>query len=365
MGQIQILDEIIANQIAAGEVIEKPASMVKELIENALDAGTTQIDIHAEEGGIKRLVITDNGCGMAADDAVLCFSRYATSKLKQLSDFDSLSSFGFRGEALASIASVSKITLTTRSSNAKLATLVRVHGGKISEVGEAGAPVGTRIEVESLFYNTPARLKFLKSQRAESGAIEATTRQAALAKPEVGFRLQIDSKTKFEARQAPSDNRQFERAIQCLGENTRAHLFPFNAETSLLKLSGYVAAPLATRKDSLGFYLYVNGRFVKDKQLLAAVKVAYRTLLEVGRHPIGALNIELDPQAVDVNVHPQKLEVRFSETPRVQSHIIRLLSDFLATTPWLDSRPQHVIPAEAGIQSHVVMPAQAGIQNSS
>ncbi len=335
MGQIKILDEIVSNQIAAGEVIERPASMVKELIENSLDAGATQIDIHVEEGGISRLIITDNGCGMSSDDAVLCFSRYATSKLKSLSDLESLHSFGFRGEALASIASVSKIKLTTRQASAALGTQILIHGGKIIEVGDAGAPVGTRIEVESLFFNTPARLKFLKSPRSESSAIESIVRQAALSQPEVGFRLQIDGQVKLNIHKAANQNQQFERAVQCLGEDTRNHLFPFDAQTDLVKLTGYVAAPLATRKDSLGLFVYVNGRFVKDKQLIQAIRVAYRSLLEVGRHPIGALNIQINPEFVDVNVHPQKLEVRFSEPSRVQGHLIRLLSDFLATTPWL------------------------------
>ncbi|MES2504321.1 MAG: DNA mismatch repair endonuclease MutL [Myxococcota bacterium] len=337
MGQIQILNEIIANQIAAGEVVERPASIVKELIENALDAGATQIDLHIIEGGIAKLVITDNGCGMAPDDAVLCFSRYATSKLRSMSDFATLNSFGFRGEALASIASVSRMSLTTRQADTVLATKVVVEGGRILEVTEAGAPVGTRIEVESLFYNTPARLKFLKSPRSEASAIETIMRQAALSKPAVGFRLQIDATTKLDVRQAPSEARQFERAIYCLGEDTRGYLYPIDLKTDFLRLSGYVAAPLATRKDSLGLYVYVNGRFVKDKQLVQAIRVAYRTILEIGRHPIGAINIEVDPEVVDVNVHPQKLEVRFSEPSRVQSHLIRLLSDFLSTTPWLNS----------------------------
>ncbi|MEI6806716.1 MAG: DNA mismatch repair endonuclease MutL [Myxococcaceae bacterium] len=335
MGQIQVLNEITANQIAAGEVVERPASVVKELIENALDAGATQIDLQIEEGGIRKLIITDNGTGMASDDAVLCFSRYATSKIKSVSDLSSLLSFGFRGEALASIASVSKVTLTTRQSTAQLATKVVIHGGKILDIGESGSPVGTRIEIESLFFNTPARLKFLKSTRSESAAIESVVREAALSKPETGFRFQVDGVLKLEARQAQSENRRFERTVSCLGEDCRDYLFPIETQTDFLKLSGYVVAPLVTRKDSFGIYLYVNNRFVRDRQLVQAIKVAYRTLLEVGRHPICALNIKLNPEEVDINVHPQKLEVRFSDPSRVQSHMIRLLSDFLATTPWL------------------------------
>ncbi|MEI6790218.1 MAG: DNA mismatch repair endonuclease MutL [Myxococcaceae bacterium] len=335
MGLIQVLNEITANQIAAGEVVERPASVVKELIENALDAGATQIDLQIEEGGIRKLIITDNGSGMAPDDAVLCFSRYATSKIKSVKDLASLLSFGFRGEALASIASVSKVTLTTRQADNKLATQVIIHGGKIIHIGESGSAVGTRLEIESLFFNTPARLKFLKTTRSESAAIESVVREAALSHPETGFRFQTDGVLKLEARAASSENRRFERVINCLGEDCRDYLFPIEAQTDFLKLSGYIVAPLVTRKDSLGIYLYVNNRFVRDRQLVQAIKVAYRTLLEIGRHPICALNIELNPEEVDINVHPQKLEVRFSDPSRVQSHVIRLLSDFLSTTPWL------------------------------
>lgn len=335
MGLIQVLNEITANQIAAGEVVERPASVVKELIENALDAGATQIDLQIEEGGIRKLIITDNGSGMAPDDAVLCFSRYATSKIKSVKDLASLLSFGFRGEALASIASVSKVTLTTRQADNKLATQVIIHGGKIMHIGESGSAVGTRLEIESLFFNTPARLKFLKTTRSESAAIESVVREAALSHPETGFRFQTDGILKLEARAASSENRRFERVINCLGEDCRDYLFPIEAQTDFLKLSGYIVAPLVTRKDSLGIYLYVNNRFVRDRQLVQAIKVAYRTLLEIGRHPICALNIELNPEEVDINVHPQKLEVRFSDPSRVQSHVIRLLSDFLSTTPWL------------------------------
>lgn len=335
MGQIQVLNEITANQIAAGEVVERPASVIKELIENSLDAGGTQIDIQIEEGGIRKLIVTDNGVGMAPDDAILCFSRYATSKIKSVQDLASLLSFGFRGEALASIASVSKVTLITRQSSAQLATKVEIHGGKISSIGESGGSVGTRIEIESLFFNTPARLKFLKSTRSESAAIESVVREAALSKPETGFRFQTDGILKLEARQALSENRRFERTLNCLGEDCRDYLFPIEAQTDFLKLSGYIVAPLVTRKDSSGIYLYINNRYVRDKQLVQAIKVAYRTLLEIGRHPVCALNIELNPEEVDINVHPQKLEVRFSEPSKVQSHMIKLLSDFLATTPWL------------------------------
>ncbi len=340
MGQIQVLDEVTANQIAAGEVIERPYSVVKELIENALDAKAEQIDVHIEDGGVRRIVVVDDGVGMAADDAVLCFSRYATSKLRQVEDLHRLYSFGFRGEALASIASVAKVRLLTRQKQNESGNQIRLEGGKITAVEEMGSPLGTRIEVENLFFNVPARLKFLKTSRSESSLIESVIRSAAMSKPHVGFSLRVDGQVKLDIRQADLgaalDNpRRLERVIVVLGEECRPYLYPFEAQTDLLKLTGYVVAPLVTRKDSRGIHLYVNHRAVEDKQLIQAVRVAYRTLLEVGRHPICALNIEMDTTLVDINVHPRKKEVRFSDASRVQSHVIRLLADFLATTPWV------------------------------
>lgn len=334
MGQIQILSEVTANQIAAGEVIERPQSVIKELIENALDAEATQIDIHVDEGGLRRMVIVDNGSGMALDDAMLCFSRYATSKLRDVVELQSLRSFGFRGEALASIASVAKVTLTTRQAGAQFATQVMVEGGHIKSVADAAGSVGTRIVVEDLFYNVPARLKFVKSQRSETAAIEHTIRAATLSKQNVSFSLRVDGKLQFDAR----SGNQLERAIASLGEECRNYLFDVDLKTDLLNLSGYIVAPLVTRKDSRGIRLYVNGRAIEDRQLTQAIRVAYRTLLEVGRYPICALHINIDPAEVDVNVHPQKREVRFSDASRVQSHMIRLLSDFLSTTPWIKNR---------------------------
>ena len=340
MGQIQVLDEVTANQIAAGEVIERPYSVVKELIENALDAKATQIDVHIEDGGTQRIVVVDDGVGMPAEDAVLCFSRYATSKLRKVEDLHRLHSFGFRGEALASIASVAKVRLLTRQMQNESGNQIRLEGGKMVAVEEMGSPLGTRIEVENLFFNVPARLKFLKTARSESALIEGVIRTAAMSKPHVGFSLRIDGVVKLDIRQAPKESnlenpRRIERAVVVLGEESRPYLYPFEGKTDLLQVSGYVVAPLVTRKDSRGIHLYVNHRAVEDKQLIQAIRVAYRTLLEVGRHPVCALNIEIDPALVDINVHPRKKEVRFSDASRVQSHVIRLLSDFLATTPWV------------------------------
>lgn len=340
MGIIHILDEVVANQIAAGEVVEKPQSIVKELLENALDAGATQIDVHIEEGGLKRILVSDNGKGMAPEDAVLCLSRYATSKLQSPEDLHQLNSFGFRGEALPSIASVSKMTITTRQDNQAVASQVQCDGGRVTHVGEAGAPVGTSIDVKDLFFNVPARRKFLKSERSEAAAIEASVKVAAMGCLHVGFKLYQEGKCILDIRPADTmaelgNPRVLERFIQCVGEETRGFIHPFEAHTDIVHLSGHIVAPLVSRRDYGGMYLYVNQRPVQDKQLQQAVKVAFRTLLEVGRQPICALHIGIDKSIVDVNVHPQKREVRFCDPSRVTGHIIRLLSDFLATTPWL------------------------------
>ena len=344
MGLIQVLDDALASQIAAGEVVERPSSVIKELIENAMDAKASEIDIHIEGGGIERLVVQDNGTGMFSDDAALCFSRHATSKLQHMDDLKSLHTFGFRGEALAAIGSVAKVKLTTRRETDDAATEILIEGGHIKHHRETGSPVGTRIEVKDLFYNVPARRKFLKQERTEASHIDRLIKSVALGVPKIAFRVHGEGKKKWDLPCAPDPDdllhaRRLERVVLCLGKQVRDYIYPFEGETDFLKLKGHLVAPLETRRDMNGIHLYVNGRWVRDKGLLQAVRVAYRTLLEVGRQPICALHIEVPPEDVDVNVHPQKTEVRFSDPRRVHSHIIRLLSDFLSTTPWLKERP--------------------------
>lgn len=346
MGVIHVLDSAVADQIAAGEVVERPSSVVKELLENALDAGARHIEVHVRMGhggdGVERLTIVDDGRGMAADDAVLCFSRHATSKLRSADDLRRIGTFGFRGEALAAIASVAKVRLLTRPAAASAATEVRVEAGRVSHVGEAGAPVGTRIDVDDLFFNVPARRKFLKSARTEAAHVEDALASAALTLPHVGLRLVVDGKAVLDLPAAAEDAalehpQRIERAVRCLGKHVRPHLFPIEGRTDLLALRGYVVAPLETRRDLQGVHLSVNTRPVSDRGLVQAVRTAFRTLLEVGRQPIVALDIALDPELVDVNVHPRKAEVRFTDPRRVTGHVIAVLSDFLATTPWLKS----------------------------
>ncbi len=347
MGSIHVLEARVADQIAAGEVVERPASVVKELVENALDAGAARVDVEVAGGGVERITVIDDGDGMDAADAVLCFSRHATSKLDVADDLLHIGSFGFRGEALAAIASVARVRLLTRPPGADAAHEVAVEGGRVTHVGEAGAPAGTRIDVEDLFFNTPARRKFLKAARTEAGHIEDAVAAAALCLPQVSFRVTVDGKVALDLPGAPaaaSDPLRIERAVRCLGKHVRPHLFPFEASTELLGLTGYVVAPLETRRDLAGVRLSVNGRPVADRGLVGAVRAAFRTLLEVGRQPIVALDIRIDPSLVDVNVHPRKAEVRFVDPRRVNGHVIALLSDFLASTPWLKAAPAAIRP---------------------
>jgi DNA mismatch repair protein MutL len=365
MGTIQLLDEALASQIAAGEVVERPASVVKELLENALDAGATQIDVVCDGGGVERLIVVDDGAGMVPEDATMCFSRHATSKVRALSDLEAIATYGFRGEALAAIASVARVRLVTRPPDAEIAAEVRVEGGRIVHVGETGAPVGSRVEVADLFFNVPARRKFLKTERTESGHVDGVVRTAALSQPGVGFRLTTDGKIGLDVGRAPAeatleDPRRRERAITCLGARVRDHLYAFSADSDLIKLSGFAVAPHETRRDLAGVHVSVNGRPVSDRGLVQAVRVAYRTLLEVGRQPICALDLEIDPAFVDVNVHPRKAEVRFDDPRRVHGHLIRLLGDFLVTTPWLKKAPSRTyVLSSAGPQPSTDDPAAA------
>lgn len=356
--------------MAAGEVVERPASIVKELIENSVDAGATQVDIQIQEGGQKIIRIVDNGCGMASDDAVLAFSRYATSKLAAFEDLQSIDTFGFRGEALPSIASVSKLALTTRSPEKTSATRIQLKGGDVQSVSEFGAPHGTSIEVQDLFFNVPARLKFLKTPRTEAALIENVVKNFALIHPQIGFSLASDQKQLLRHQALDSDldrrdPRRMKRIEGCLGKEVTGYVYPIDVQTDILRLSGSLVAPLVTRRDTRGIRIFVNNRSVADKDLTQMVKIAFRSLLEVGRNPICAINIQLDPSMVDVNVHPQKLEVRFSDPRRVHSHIIRVISDFLAETPWqaLPNPPERKISTLSAMRVEDVSPQKMEVMH--
>lgn len=333
MGKIIELSQHVSNQIAAGEVVERPCSVVKELIENSLDADALNIEIRVKDGGLAHLVVQDDGIGMDEADVRLAIKRYATSKLATVSDLDSIATFGFRGEALPSIASVSQMSIISRPFEQAHGTKAVIDGGAVRELTKAGANFGTRIEVRDLFFNVPARLKFVKSKRAENAEIDRLLRAYAFVYPSIGWKFFVDDKLVFSSR--ASDDRDFERALLLLGRDTEGLLYRFDQKTEVLRISGAVAAPMASRRDGRGINLFVNHRLVSDKKLVIAVKTSFRTILEVGRNPICALKIDIAPSEVDVNVHPRKAEVRFKDERRVMSHFISLLSGFLSKTPWL------------------------------
>ncbi|HZK24597.1 MAG TPA: DNA mismatch repair endonuclease MutL [Oscillospiraceae bacterium] len=310
MGKIYLLDEITANKIAAGEVVERPAAVVKELVENALDAGAHHIEIQITGGGLELIRVVDNGSGMAAEDVSLALQRHATSKIKTASDLDTVLSLGFRGEALPSIASVSRFRLLTRRAEELTGTELIIHGGKTVRLEEAGSPVGTEIKVEDLFYNTPARLKFIKSVGSETAKVTDTVQRLALAWPEVAFILTVNGKNKLIT---PGNGQQEDAAAQILGRQNMRQMVPVKWVGSLLTLRGFVSKPSLTRANRNLQYFFVNRRPIRSPLLADALQTAYHTLLPRHRFPAAVLYLELDPLTVDVNVHPTKREVRFAQ----------------------------------------------------
>ena len=325
MGRIRRLDETLANQIAAGEVVERPSSVAKELLENALDAGATSLTIEVDGGGIERLRITDNGYGMSAEDAALCLERHATSKLRVVEDLSVIRTLGFRGEALPSIASVSRFTLRTREPDALGATRVGVQGGRGLTLATAAGPVGTEVTVEDLFFNVPARRKFLKRPETEAAHIQDVVSQLALAYPHVAFRLVREGRTSLDL---PRHDRLIDRLRGLFGREIADAVLPVTV-TSGLSLDGYVSRPTLAFGSGRHYHLFVNGRFVRDRVLLGAVQGAYAGLLDRGRHPFVALRLQVSPELVDVNVHPAKTEVRFVDTGVVHRFIVRAVGDAL------------------------------------
>ncbi|MGB0919839.1 MAG: DNA mismatch repair endonuclease MutL [Alphaproteobacteria bacterium] len=329
---IKRLDAITIDRIAAGEVIERPASAVKEIVENAIDAGATQIDIVVEEGGKKRFAVTDNGRGMTPDELSLCIERHATSKLNE-GDLTDIRSLGFRGEALPSIGAAGRLTITSRPPGADAAFQIKVEGGAVSPIEPAAMGTGTRVEVRDLFYATPARLKFLKGDRSESMALVDVVKRLAMAHPDVGFRLEEDGRKRVAVVPEQGDlfAAQKDRLAAIMGREFADNAIKVEAEREGIALSGFAAVPTYNRANAAHQYLFVNGRPVKDRVLVGAVRGAYRDFLARDRHPAGALFLDLDPKTVDVNVHPAKAEVRFREEQTVRALIVsglrRALSD--------------------------------------
>ena len=307
MPKIIQLSPHVANLIAAGEVVERPASVVKELLENAVDAGATQITVEIRDGGMTFLRVTDNGCGMAAEDARTAFLRHATSKLRTAEDLAAIATMGFRGEALAAIASVSRIDLLTKTPGSVCGTSLLLEAGNILEENEAGCPDGTTIIVRDLFFNTPARMKFMKSDSVEGGRVAAVVQQQALAHPNVSIRFLRDGK---EVLSTPGTG-DLESAVYCVYGRDGGKMISLNSRWDAMSLSGYVSKPTDARPSRNLQTFFVNGRPVKSKLLIAALEEAYRNQIMVGKFPACVLHLELPANMVDVNVHPAKTEVKF------------------------------------------------------
>ncbi|GGD55540.1 DNA mismatch repair protein MutL [Pseudoxanthomonas indica] len=331
---IRPLPDTLINQIAAGEVVERPASVVKELVENALDAGARRVDIDLEEGGIRLIRIRDDGCGIAAEELPLALSRHATSKIASLDDLEAVATLGFRGEALPSIASISRFSLSSRRATDAHGAVLRVDGGKAAAVAPAAHAIGTTVEVRDLFYNVPARRKFLRAPRTELGHIEEWLRSLALARPRIDLRLAVDGKPARRYR-AEADN-PGARVAEALGPEFFGQSLRIEHSASGLHLHGWIGAPPYSRALGDQQYLYVNGRAVRDRHLGHAAKSAYKEVLFHGRQPAYVLFLELDPLRVDVNVHPAKHEVRFRDARLIYDFVLGALREALA-----DSRAQH------------------------
>jgi DNA mismatch repair protein MutL len=326
---VRQLSEGIVNRIAAGEVVERPASAVKELIENALDASAARIDILTDGGGRRLIQVTDDGAGMTATDLALAVERHATSKLPD-DDLLDIRTLGFRGEALPSIGAVARLAITTRHNSEPHAWAITVDGGRKSELKPAALTVGTRVEVRDLFYATPARLKFLKSDRSEGEAIRDVARRLAMSRPDVAFTLAGEERAPVTwSAQLPGSSGRLARLCDILGPEFRANAVEVNGGAEKLAIEGFSALPTYTRANSLGQYLFVNGRPVRDKLLIGVVRAAYADYLPRDRHPVVALFVTLDPREVDVNVHPAKAEVRFRDSALIRSFLIRALQQAL------------------------------------
>jgi DNA mismatch repair protein MutL len=342
--RIHVLDDALADQIAAGEVVERPASVVKELLENAVDAGASRVHVEIVDGGRKRIRVTDDGRGMAPQDAALSVRRHATSKLRSVDDLMALTTLGFRGEALPSIASVSRFCLETRERDAVEGTRVQVDGGETATVKPAGCAPGTSVEVRELFYNVPARLKFLKARATETGHVASACTRTALAHPSLALTLM-------------SEGRRVRDFLSATSFVERArHVFPHETLTAIegargeFHMEAALGAPERARAGMSGLHLFVNGRPVRDPSLARAVAFAYGSVLPPGRYPVGALSLTLPASEVDVNVHPQKSEVRFAQGRAVYDAVTRVLAAQLGTSAWGGpaARPQSYWEARLG-----------------
>lgn len=326
---VRILPEKLCNKIAAGEVVERPASVVKELVENSLDAGADEILLDIEAGGRKLIRIQDNGSGMSKEDAFLSLERHATSKIASDEDLFHLTTLGFRGEALPSIASVSRFVLQTRDADSEEGFRIRVSGGTVETAEAVGTVVGTDIEVRNLFFNTPARRKFLRTEQTEIGHIGDVVTRQAMARPEVRFRLTHNGRVLIDAFAV---ERERDRVATLLGRQAAANMRTLTVADDVHALHGLIGDPQLSRASTSAIYSYINGRYVRDRVVQHAIMQGYRTLLSKGRYPVAVLFLDLPPELVDVNVHPSKHEVRFRDQRAVHDFIVKSIQDGLRRT---------------------------------
>ncbi|BBB27404.1 DNA mismatch repair endonuclease MutL [Amphritea japonica] len=359
MSRIHLLTPRLANQIAAGEVVERPASVVKEILENSLDAGASRIELDVEQGGVKLIRLRDDGQGIEKDDLPLALSRHATSKIRNLDDLEAVQSLGFRGEALASVSSVSRLMLTSRTADQDAGWQVQTEGRDMTaEVAPAAHPQGSTVEVRDLFFNTPARRKFLKTEKTEFKHLEEVVKRMALSRFDVGFTLRHNQKVIHQLRPADTDAEQERRIASLLSPAFIENAMKVDvcAEASGLRLWGWVGLPTFSRSQADLQYFFVNGRIIRDKVVAHALRQAYQDVLYHGRHPAYVLYMELDPKLVDVNVHPTKHEVRFRETRLVHDFIFRTTHRVIA-----DIRPEQGLePAISGAAAGAMLNAAPG-----
>lgn len=353
MPRIHQLSQSLINKIAAGEVIERPASVVKELMENSVDAGATRIDVAVAAGGVEMIRVVDNGCGIEPDELPLAMASHATSKITSADDLFRVGTLGFRGEALASIAEVSRMVLRSRTPDSSGGAELEISGGQLSPVSPCGCPVGTLIEVRNLFFNTPVRRKFLRSTQTELGHVTEAFVRIALAAPQVHFTLRHNDKPVMEL---PGNEDRRERIARVFGRELADNLFWVESANGPVRLAGYIAHPSQSRSHNRMQYLFLNGRSIRDRSLQHALGEAYRGLLMTGRFPIAILSLEMPPELVDVNVHPTKLEVRFQDSGQLYSQLLATLrTRFLSTD--LTTRvqtPAEVDPAAAMDETQAV-----------
>jgi DNA mismatch repair protein MutL len=358
---IRVLDNQLIDQIAAGEVIERPASIVKELVENSLDAGAQSVEVEIEAGGVRLTRVRDDGSGIPTAELKVALSRHATSKIESAADLGAILTLGFRGEALPSIASVSRFEITSRHVDEDRAASVRVDGGIVGDLSPAAHPPGTTIEVRDLFYNLPARRKFLRSEVTEQGHIVRLLERLALSRADVAFRLRSGSRTLLDAPALSATGGVAARLARIVGQDFVARALDLDHSAGPVRLSGWIGAPSAARATSDLQFWFVNGRAVRDRLLMNAVRLGYRDVLYSGRQPAYVLYLEIDPALVDVNAHPQKLEVRFRDSRQIHDFVFRAVERQLAgTRPGNGGLP----PAQASQGAYTAaMPLQSAEAN--